>query len=104
MNVQKNQFSNFSSSTERNDLIPLTDILLKYINRWPYFVVGFFVAFICAFFYLQITPPTYEIKATLLINDKKKSPESRSVLEELDVSNSPNIVENELAILKSRNL
>lgn len=103
MNVQKNQSFNFSTSIGRNDIIPFSDIILKYLRRWPYFIIGVVVAMICAFFYLQVTPPTYEIRATLLINDKK-SPENRSVLEELDVSNSPNIVENELAILKSRNL
>jgi len=91
MNAEKNSTS-------------LKDIMLKYINHWQYFLVGLILAVACAYIYIKIVPPVYEIKATLLINDKKKSPESRSVLEELDVSNSPNIVENELGILKSRNL
>ncbi|HSM63388.1 MAG TPA: Wzz/FepE/Etk N-terminal domain-containing protein, partial [Gillisia sp.] len=82
----------------------LKDIMVKYINHWPYFLIGLLLAITGAYIYIKIVPPVYEIRATLLINDKKKSPESRSVLEELDVSNSPNIVENELGILKSRNL
>jgi capsular exopolysaccharide synthesis family protein len=89
---------------EKNNTLSLKDITAKYINRWPYFLVGLLLAFICAYIYIQIVPPVYEIKATLLVKDKKKSPEIRSALEELDVSNSPSIVENELGILKSRNL
>ena len=59
MNAEKNSTS-------------LKDIMLKYINHWQYFLVGLILAVACAYIYIKIVPPVYEIKATLLINDKKK--------------------------------
>jgi tyrosine-protein kinase Etk/Wzc len=82
-------------------IVSIKSIFEKYFFYWRYFALGLVFSFLIAFAYLQIVPTTYEIKANILINDKKKAPESRSVLEELDVSTSPNIVENELGVLKS---
>jgi len=62
------------------------------------------IAFAAAFFYMQITNPVYEVSATILVKDEKKSPEEKSALPELDQTSSPKNAEAEIEIIRSKNL
>lgn len=88
-----------------DDDIDLREISIKYISQWPLFVVSVIIALAIAFVVYKIKKPAYEIKATLVMQDNKdKTTEEKSALQELDLVNPPKIVENEIEILKSRQL
>lgn len=78
--------------------------ITKYLYHWPWFVVGLILSLGLAFLYLKTTQPLYGIKATLLIKDEKKAPDQQSALHELDLVSSAQIIENEIEILKSKQL
>ena len=94
----------FINDSEESEPFDLQQTLRKYLYHWPYFVIGILVCLGAGFTYLQFAEPEYEIKATLLIQDEKKTNDGQSTLSEIDVSKSPMLVENEIEILKSRKL
>jgi tyrosine-protein kinase Etk/Wzc len=87
-----NQFSNIGS------------VLTKYIYHWPLFVLGLILATAGAYTYLSVVSPAYEISATILVKDEKKSPQEKSALPELEQSSSPKNAESEIEILRSKKL
>lgn len=84
--------------------IDLKGIAKKYIYHWPLFLLGIAVTLSAAVLYLKIAKPTYEIRASILVKDVKKTNEDRSALQELDHSDEAKIAENEVEILSSRRL
>lgn len=88
-----------------NDNSTSVEVLLRsYLYYWPYFVAGVLISIFVAFVYLQFADPVYEVKASLIIQDEKKQTSDKSQLQELDLSSSSKLVENEILVLKSRNL
>lgn len=89
-----------------NSLKPvnLKSILLKYTYHWPLFILGIFIFISLALIYLKIAKPTYEIRATILVKDAKKTTEEKSALQELDQSESAKIAENEVEVISSRKI
>lgn len=87
---------------------PITDfsaILRRYIYHWPLYVVVLFICVTLGFFYLKITPKTYQIKTSLIIkDDKKDQKQTGSALQEIELSNSAKNIENEIEIIKSKKL
>ncbi|TLV03709.1 GumC family protein [Dyadobacter luticola] len=85
-----------------------TDSIKAYISKclyhWPLFVISAIIAAAGFYAFLQIIKPIYEVKASLIIKDEKKSPNDASPLHEIDVLNLSRIIENELEILKSKKL
>ncbi len=85
-----------------------TDIFKVLVHRYlPYLPLFFLVVLICgllAFLYSKIAVRTYEITATVLIQDQKKGMDESKMLEALDVFKGKKIVENEVEVLHSRTL
>ncbi|MGI4020898.1 MAG: GumC family protein [Janthinobacterium lividum] len=110
MNVQQTPsptstpFTPFTNSNVTRQSIDLKSIITKYLYHWPLFVIGLILALTAAFFYVQMAQPYYEVKATLLIKDDKKMPDQKSALDKIDLLNSATIIENEIEILKSKQL
>jgi tyrosine-protein kinase Etk/Wzc len=84
------------------ELRSITDILRSYVRRWPVFALALAATGALAYLYLRFTPKAYTIEAVLLIQDTKKIPEDRAALQELKLSNSSKLVENEIEVLTSR--
>lgn len=80
------------------------ETLNKYLYHWPLFVIGLLITLTAAFIYLKTTEPVYEAKATLLIQDEKKVSEEEKALQEIDLTASSKLAENEVEVLKSRQL
>lgn len=79
-------------------------ILAKYLYHWPLFVLGLVIAMAGAYVYLAVVNPAFEISATILVKDEKKSPQEKSALPELEQSTSPKNAEAEIEILRSKKL
>jgi len=80
------------------------EFMFRFFPYWPLFTVLFVSALILAFGYLLWSNPTWSISATVLIKDEKQGVDNPSILQATDISNSTNIVENEMQIFNSRTL
>ena len=89
--------------------VNIQEILFRYLIHWPWFVVSVIICIACAWGYLRLATPVYNITATVLIKDEKKGggASMSSELEKLGldgfVSSSSN-VDNEIEVLKSKSL
>ncbi len=90
-------FENESSSSFR-------ETLDKYLFHWPLFAIGLAFTLLCAFIYLRTSDPVFEARATLLIQDEKKTSQEEEALKEIDATSTSKLAENEVEILKSRQL
>lgn len=95
-----------NSLQEIENSIDIKLIIIKYARLWYWFLISVLIALGLAFAYLKITTPLYDIKAVILIKDEKKGVGNASdALKDLDILQGSNkIVENEIEVLKSRNL
>src|SRR4030042_6057334 len=57
---------------QQADVIDLKKIFFMVVFNWYYFLIALIAAFICAWFYISHTIPTYRVSATLLIDEEKK--------------------------------
>lgn len=79
-------------------------ILSKYLFHWPLFLLFIVIALASAYAYIKFANPVYEVSASILVKDEKKSPNEKSAMEELDQSGSAKNAETEIEILRSKNL
>ncbi len=82
----------------------LGDVLFKYLPYWPIFIAFMIVSLFAAWFYLRITPPKYEITASILIKDENKGSSEGETINSLEKLSRKKIVENEIEIFRSRTL
>lgn len=95
---QRNSPVNFNEGT-----INIREEIEKYVYHWKWFVLSTFLALTIVFIYLRYTPNLYEASATILIEDVENS--ELSAFKDLGlVGNSQASLENEIELLKSRNL
>jgi len=93
-----------TSSEGENQSSDIKSAFAAYLPYWPWIVASVILSVIVAAGYLKLVKPTYEIKASLLIQDTNKTPNKKSALQEIDLANSPKVAENEIEVLKSREL
>ncbi len=53
--------------------VNIQEILFRYLIHWPWFVVSVIICIACAWGYLRLATPVYDITATVLIKDDKKA-------------------------------
>lgn len=82
----------------------LKAVVSGYFYHWPLFLLGLVTAAVFATVYLHLARPAYEVSATILVKDEKKSPQEKSGLDELELSNTPKNAETEIQILRSNKL
>ena len=104
---QATSFRNIKPAAKDNAVLDFREILAKYLYHWPLYVLFLIVTLTVAYAYSRIIKPGYEVKASMVIQgakDDKSSSSDKSALEEIDIDHPPKIVDNEMQILKSRNL
>ena len=89
--------------------VDIQEILFRYLIHWPWFVVSVIICIACAWGYLRLATPVYNISATVLIKDDKKGggASMSSELEKMGLDgfvSSSNNVDNEIEVLKSKSL
>ncbi len=104
MNIQNRQFTARGAVQNRNHLIRFKKGVSNYIYHWPLFLLCIVIATVAAIIFVKITPPVYEIKSTLLIKDSKKTYDRQSALQEIDLTATSKTIENEIELLKSKQL
>jgi tyrosine-protein kinase Etk/Wzc len=94
-------------SFNQDDTFKPKETLNKYLYHWPLFLMALLFSFAVAIVYLKVAKPVYDVKAELLIkedNTVTNNSRAASVLQELDVSETDKLVDNEIEVIKSRNL
>lgn len=89
--------------------INIQEVLFRYLIHWPWFVVSVIICIACAWGYLRLTTPVYNISATVLIKDEKKGggASMSSELEKMGLDgfiSSSNNIDNEIEVLRSKSL
>jgi tyrosine-protein kinase Etk/Wzc len=88
---------------ELNDENLAEQVASRYLPYWPVFLVALAVAAGISFLYLRYAIPIYQADASILIKDERKGNEDK-LTESLDLVSSKKTIENEVEIIKSRNL
>lgn len=94
---------------QSEEQVNIQELLFRYLIHWPWFVVSIIICIACAWGYLRLTTPIYNISATVLIKDEKKGggASMSSDLEKMGlegfISSSSN-VDNEIEVLRSKAL
>ena len=94
---------------QSEEQVNIQELLFRYLIHWPWFVISIIICIACAWGYLRLTTPIYNISATVLIKDEKKGGGANmsSELEKMGldgfVSSSSN-VDNEIEVLRSKSL
>ena len=101
----------------RNNMTPqqpeeevnLQELLFRYLIHWPWFVASVLFCVVCAFAYLKVATPIYNVSATVLIKDEDKGGGATmaSELEKMGLGgmmNTKSNVDNEVEVLKSKSL
>ena len=94
---------------QSEEQVNIQELLFRYLIHWPWFVVSIIICIACAWGYLRLTTPIYNISATVLIKDEKKGggASMSSDLEKMGlegfVSSSSN-VDSEIEVLRSKSL
>jgi tyrosine-protein kinase Etk/Wzc len=88
---------------EQSDESLAQQLASRYLPYWPVFLFALIAAVAISFIYLRYKMPIYQADASILIKDDKKGSENK-LTESLDLISSEKTIENEVEILKSRNL
>ena len=92
-----------SPQNRQEDEIDLSKILLLVLEKWKLFLFFIPVGFLIAYGYVWYIHPVYKMQATVLVEDES-SDISQSILDEVGVLGKKRNIENEIAILSSRNM
>ncbi len=97
------------TSQQPEEEVNIQEFLFRYLIHWPWFVVSVLFCVVCAFAYLKVTTPVYNVSATVLIKDEDKGGGATmaSELEKMGLGgmmNTKSNVDNEVEVLKSKSL
>ena len=89
--------------------VNIQELLFRYLIHWPWFVASVLFCVVCAFGYLKIATPVYNVSATVLIKDESKGGGATmaSEMEKMGLGGmmtSASNVDNEIEVLKSKSL
>ena len=95
--------------TPQPEEVNIQEILFRYLIHWPWFVASVLICVACAFGYLKIATPIYNVSATVLIKDESKGGGATmaSEMEKMGLGGmmtSASNVDNEIEVLKSKSL
>lgn len=104
MAKQRPQITTLIIPEEGKKPFNIKGIITKYLYHWPLFVLALLFTLSVAMVYVHFAKPSYEITATLIIKENKKSPDQQSALSQIDLVSASKQIENEVEIIKSNRL
>lgn len=83
-----------------------SEMVLRYAQRWPLFLLVLIITFSAAFIYLRFTVPLYEAGATVLIKDERKTSgiNETAFFEDLGIIAGRGNLDDYIELLQSRSL
>lgn len=105
MSTQQAQFTTYIIGETKKSDENWKEILGRYLFHWPLFLIALVFTIALAFVYLKRYKPVYDIKATLIVKDDSKSTNSKGQpLDDIGLTNNAQLIDNEIKVLKSRQL
>ena len=91
---------------EDKESVDFQEILFRYLSYWKWIAASVVVFLAGAYVYLKCSVPVYNISSTILLKDDKRGGgvDELSALQDWGVVSSKNNIDNEIEILKSKNL
>lgn len=92
--------------SQYNNSADFIETLKKFAKNWPYFILSICLSLAFVYGYLYITPPQYQVSSTLLIQYDKNGAAmtNGTAFSDLNMFQTEKTVDNEIEILKSRDL
>lgn len=93
--------------SSKESSINLRETFLFALSYWLWFVASVIVCLLVAWLYIQYTPPSYNISATVMIKDEKKGGNTGSELmafKDMEMFTSNSSFDNEIEVLRSKSL
>jgi tyrosine-protein kinase Etk/Wzc len=81
-----------------------TILINRFLPFWPLFTVLSVLFLLLAWTYMRFVTPSYEITASMVINDQMKGVNDPRITESINSFDSNKIVENEIEVMQSRDL
>lgn len=78
--------------------------LIKFLRNWPVFLISLLITLSGGFLFLKLVPKKYQTTAAILIKDQKKGTEDAQMVQSLNQLAANKIVENEIEVLRSKEL
>ena len=103
--MKENSYDN-NMSEQDEEKMDYQELLFRYIIHWPWFVASIMVCLIVAWVYLHFQTPVYQVSASIMIKDDKKSGGSTD-LENLGIGGvitSTQSIDNEIEVLRSKTI
>lgn len=97
MELQQNKY-------EQEEKVEVNHLMYRYIPYWPLFILLFLSFGFLAWLYIQFATPKYEITANILIKDEKKGADDPTAVQVINAYASKKLVENEIEVIRSREL
>lgn len=89
---------------QKSNSINFEALIARITSYWPLFLFCIVIALTLGYVYLRYKTPVYMVEAKILINDQRKGVSDIDLLSDLGIRQRPANVENEIEILKSREL
>ncbi|WP_288361491.1 polysaccharide biosynthesis tyrosine autokinase [uncultured Bacteroides sp.] len=103
--MKENSYDN-NMGEQDEEKVDYQELLFRYIIHWPWFVASIMVCLIVAWVYLHFQTPVYQVSASIMIKDDKKSGGSTD-LENLGIGGvitSTQSIDNEIEVLRSKTI
>lgn len=103
--MKENSYDN-NMSEQDEEKVDYRELLFRYIIHWPWFVASIMLCLIVAWVYLHFQTPVYQVSASIMIKDDKKSGGSTD-LENLGIGGvitSTQSIDNEIEVLRSKTI
>ncbi|MDD4609804.1 MAG: Wzz/FepE/Etk N-terminal domain-containing protein, partial [Bacteroidaceae bacterium] len=104
--IENNIYQNNNEENLDNEGIDIHELLFKYLAYWKWIVASVIVCLVIAFTYLRYATPIYSVSSTILLKDDKKGGgmDEMNALQDWGVITGKNNVDNEIELLRSKNL
>lgn len=89
---------------QQQDTSLINQLLFRYLPYWPLFVIMLILGLAAAYTYIRYKVPQYEAEASIMIKDEKKGVDDSKVVQAFDIFATTKIVDNEIEMIRSRNL
>ena len=91
--------------SKKDEVINLRAIIVSYLSYWPYTIVSIILCFVVATLFLKRAKPSYQIKATVVLQGNANNKANDPKAQDINISNTIAVnVEDEIEFLKSRTL
>jgi capsular exopolysaccharide synthesis family protein len=102
---KQDKFKNYKITEKGSTKFDFAALLKTWLFHWPLFAIFLSITFGLAFFYMSNFQPSYTINALLIFKEEKPVQDTRSEMtSETGIDNSSAVLQNEIEILKSKQL